>query len=78
VGAARVVATRLSITVRENDVEVELLWPGVPEWSDYSPLRYQTQIDRVREWVVAHRLEEAREKVRERRMEAEAGLGGEW
>jgi hypothetical protein len=63
-----------SITVRENEVDVELLWPGVVEWSDYPPLRYQDEIDRVREWIAAYRLEEARRKARERRAKAERGL----
>jgi hypothetical protein len=64
VGSRRDNRELYSITVRENEVEVELLWPGVPEWSDYPPLRYQTEIDRFRAWVVAHRLEEAKERVR--------------
>ena len=76
VGSRRDNRELYSITVRENDVEVELLWPGVPEWSDYPPLRYQTEIDRFREWVVAHRLEEARDRVRQRRAEVES-LGEE-
>jgi hypothetical protein len=61
-----------SITVRENEVEVELLWPGVPEWSDYPALGYQEAIDRFRDWRAAHRLEEARTKVLARRAEAGA------
>ena len=40
-----------TVTVRDNDVEVELLWPGNPQWSDYPRLAYQTEIDRFREWV---------------------------
>jgi hypothetical protein len=47
-----------SITVRNNVVRVELLWPGRPEWSDYPPLAYQTRIDGFRAWV---RDQEARE-----------------
>lgn len=72
VGSRRDNRELYSITARENDVEVELLWPGVPEWSDYPPLRYQDQIDRFREWVVEHRLKEARQRVRARRAEYEA------
>lgn len=60
-----------SVTVRENDVSVELLWPGVPEWSDYPALGYQVAIDRFREWYAVHRLEEARKRARRRRAEAE-------
>jgi hypothetical protein len=67
VGSRRDNRQLYSITARENEVEVELLWPGVPEWSDYPPLQYQREIDRFREWVVAHRLEESRQKARARR-----------
>ena len=52
VGSRRDNRELYSITVRENEVEVELLWPGVREWSDYPPLAYQTEIDRFRDWVV--------------------------
>jgi hypothetical protein len=76
VGSRRDNRELYSITVRENEIEVELLWPGVPEWSDYPPLRYQTEIDRFRQWVVGHRLKEAQEKVRRRR--AEERLGDPW
>ncbi|MEU6134069.1 hypothetical protein [Nocardioides sp. NPDC047086] len=41
-----------SITARDNDIEVELLWPGVKDWSSYPPLAYQAEIDRFRQWVV--------------------------
>jgi hypothetical protein len=71
VGSRRDNRELYSITVRDNDVEVELLWPGVPEWSDYARLGYEVEIDRFREWRTAHRLEEAREKVRRRRAEME-------
>jgi len=37
-----------SITVRDNNVEVELLWPGHPQWSDYPRLAYQIEIDGFR------------------------------
>jgi hypothetical protein len=74
VGSRRDNRQLYSITARENEVEVELLWPGVPEWSDYPPLRYQDEIDRVREWISAYRLEEARTKVRQRRAEYERGF----
>lgn len=40
-----------SITVRDNAVEVELLWPGVKDWSSYPPLAYQTEVDRFRQWL---------------------------
>jgi hypothetical protein len=51
VGSRRDNRELYAITARENDVEVELLWPGVPGWSTYPPLKYQTKIDRFREWV---------------------------
>lgn len=73
VGSRRDNRELFSITARENDVEVELLWPGVPEWSDYPPLRYQEEIDRFRDWVVAHRLEEARQRVAALRAEVMRG-----
>ena len=69
VGSRRDTRELFSITARENDVEVELLWPGLPEWSDYPPLRYQDEIDRFREWAAAHRLDEARQRARARRAE---------
>lgn len=53
VGSRRDNRELYSITVRENNVEVELLWPGVPGWSSYPKLAYQTEIDSFREWVVA-------------------------
>lgn len=59
--------------MRENEREVESLWPGVKEWSDYPPLAYQTRIDKFREWVVAHRLKEAKDRVAQNR--AELGMG---
>ena len=40
VGSRRDNRELYSITVRENEIEVELLWPGVPEWSDYPQLGY--------------------------------------
>lgn len=67
VGSRRDNRQLYSITAHENEVEVELLWPGVPEWSDYPPLSYQREIDRIREWAVAHRLEESRQRVLEMR-----------
>lgn len=51
VGSRRDTRELYSITIRDNDVEVELLWPGNPKWSDYPRLAYQTQIDRFRNWV---------------------------
>lgn len=51
VGSRRDTRELYSITVRDNEVEVELLWPGNPEWSDYPRLAYQTEIDRFRDWV---------------------------
>ena len=73
VGSRRDNRELYSITARENEVEVELLWPGVPEWSDYAPLPYQDEIDRFREWLVDHRLKEARDRVRALRAEYEGG-----
>lgn len=77
VGSRRDNRELYSITVRENVVEVELLWPGVPDWSGYAPLGYQVEIDRYREWCVEYRLEEARQRVRERRAEIERGCDDE-
>jgi hypothetical protein len=51
VGSRRDTRELYSITARDNVVEVELLWPGNPMWSDYPPLAYQTEIDRFRDWV---------------------------
>lgn len=51
VGSRRDTRELFSITVRSNDVEVELLWPGDPGWSDYPRLAYQVEIDRFRSWV---------------------------
>jgi hypothetical protein len=50
VGSRRDNRELYSITVRDNHVEVELLWPGNPQWSDYPRLAYQTEIDRFRSW----------------------------
>lgn len=72
VGSRRDNRELYSIAARENEVEVELLWPGVPEWSDYPPLRYQTEIDRFRDWVVEERLKEAKDRANQRR--AETGM----
>ncbi len=55
VGSRRDNRELYSITVVDSHVDVELLWPGNPGWSDYPPLAYQTEIDRFREWVVAQR-----------------------
>ncbi|MFD7072965.1 hypothetical protein ACFV9G_02040 [Nocardioides sp. NPDC059952] len=52
VGSRRDNRELYSITARDNDVEVELLWPGVKDWSSYPPLAYQAEIDRFRQWVV--------------------------
>ena len=51
VGSRRDTRELYSITVRDNDVDVELLWPGKPQWSDYPRLAYQVEIDRFRDWV---------------------------
>lgn len=53
VGSRRDNRELYAITVRDNDVEVELLWPGNPQWSDYPQLAYQVEIDRFRNWVAA-------------------------
>jgi hypothetical protein len=71
VGSRRDNRQLYSITVRENEVETELLWPGVPEWSSYPPLRYQQEIDRFREWVADDRRQEARRRAQERWAEIE-------
>ncbi|NYI77913.1 hypothetical protein [Nocardioides panzhihuensis] len=52
VGSRRDNRELYAITVRDNQVEVEMLWPGVKGWSTYPPLAYQNEIDRFREWVV--------------------------
>ncbi|MGH3411756.1 MAG: hypothetical protein ACRDPH_01580 [Marmoricola sp.] len=74
VGSRRDTRELYSITVRENEVEVELLWPGVPEWSDYPRLGYQAEIDRFRKWAAAYRLEDARQKAQAQR----ATLAQQW
>lgn len=51
VGSRRDTRELYSITVRHNIVEIELLWPGNPKWSDYPRLAYQIEIDRFRDWV---------------------------
>jgi hypothetical protein len=58
VGSRRDTRELYSITVRDNNVEVELLWPGDPQWSDYPRLAYQVQIDRFRDWVADRRARE--------------------
>jgi len=55
VGSRRDNRELYSITVRDNALEVELLWPAVEEWSTYPPLAYQTEIDRFREWALDRR-----------------------
>lgn len=55
VGSRRDNGELFSITVRNNDVEIEMLWPGVKSWSTYPPLAYQAEIDRHREWLMEHR-----------------------
>jgi hypothetical protein len=60
IGSRRDTRELYSITVRNNDVEVELLWPGNPQWSDYPRLAYQVEIDRVRKWVTDRRAREKR------------------
>lgn len=52
VGSRRDNRELYSITVRDNAVDVELLWPGVKDWSSYPPLAYQTEIDRFRQWLI--------------------------
>lgn len=71
VGSRRDNRELYTITVQENEVTVELLWPGVPEWSDYEPLGYQVAIDRFREWEAGYRLEQTRQQAREWRAETE-------
>ncbi|NPC96740.1 hypothetical protein [Nocardioides sp. zg-DK7169] len=51
VGSRRDTRELFSITVRDNAVKIELLWPGNPTWSDYPRLAYQIEIDKVRDWV---------------------------
>jgi hypothetical protein len=58
VGSRRDTRELYSITVRDNEVEVELLWPGNPKWSDYPKLAYQTEIDRFRSWVADRKARE--------------------
>ena len=58
VGSRRDTRELYSITVRDNGVEVELLWPGNPRWSDYPRLAYQTEIDRFRSWVAEQKASE--------------------
>jgi len=55
VGSRRDTRELYSLTVRNNEVEVELLWPGNPKWSDYPQLAYQARIDRFRSWVANRR-----------------------
>lgn len=55
VGSRRDTRELYSITVRDNDIELELLWPGNPKWSDYPRLAHQTEIDRFRDWVSERR-----------------------
>ena len=55
VGSRRDNRELYSITVVDNKRSVELLWPGNPDWSSYPPLRYQTEIDRVRDWIASAR-----------------------
>jgi hypothetical protein len=73
VGSRRDNRQLYAITANDNEITTEMLWPGVPEWSDYPALRYQEQIDRMREWAAAYRLEEARDRVNARRREVEEG-----
>jgi len=55
VGSRRDTRELYAITVRDNHMEVELLWPGMPEWSSYPPLAYQTEIDKFRQWATDYR-----------------------
>lgn len=50
VGSRRDNGELFAITVRDNDVEIEMLWPGETSWSSYPPLRYQVEIDKHRVW----------------------------
>ncbi|MFI5624945.1 hypothetical protein ACIA03_15890 [Nocardioides sp. NPDC051685] len=52
VGSRRDNRELYSITVQDNEVDVEMLWPGVKDWSTYPPLAYQEQIDKFRAWVI--------------------------
>jgi hypothetical protein len=54
VGSRRDTRELYSITARDNVIEVELLWPGDPTWSEYPRLAYQIEIDRFREWLAEH------------------------
>jgi hypothetical protein len=72
VGSRRDNRELYSITVRDNDVAVEMLWPGVPDWSDYEPLAYQSAIDRWRKWECEWRLRKAGEPARQARAEVMA------
>lgn len=51
--------------MEENEVEIEMLWPGVPEWSCYEPLPYRVKIDKWREWKAARRQQLARDEARD-------------
>lgn len=55
VGSRRDTRELFSITARDNEVKVELLWPGNPSWSDYPRLAYQVEIDRSRSWRAEQR-----------------------
>jgi hypothetical protein len=50
VGARRDTRELYAICLQDNDLSVELLWPGNKDWSTYPPLAYQVAIDRFREW----------------------------
>lgn len=73
VGSRRDNRQLFAITANDNDIDVEMLWPGVAEWSDYPPLRYQDGIDRFRRWAAEYRLQEGRDRAYARRLDVEAG-----
>ena len=58
VGSRRDTRELYSITVRDNEIEVELMWPGNSKWSDYPKLAYQIEIDRFRSWVADRKARE--------------------
>lgn len=51
VGSRRDNGELYAICLQDNEMTVEILWPGNPEWSDYPPLAYQIEIDRFRSWT---------------------------
>ena len=58
VGSRRDTRELYSITVRDNEIEVELMWPGNSKWSDFPKLAYLIEIDRFRSWVADRKARE--------------------